>query len=140
MKDERKKINELTFNKVSRMTSYKKLDAWKKAMLLIKEIYAVTKLYPKEELFALTSQTKRAAISIAANIAEGSGRNYKKDTIQFLHIARGSLYEVETLLNIAVMVEIITEEKFNPFENMIDEEIKILNGLIKSYESRTDLK
>ncbi len=122
------------------MTSYKKLDAWKKAMLLIKEIYAVTKLYPKEELFALTSQTKRAAISIAANIAEGIGRNYKKDTIQFLHIARGSLYEVETLLNIAVMVEIITEEKFNPFENMIDEEIKILNGLIKSYESRTDLK
>ncbi len=122
------------------MTSYKKLDAWKKAMLLIKEIYAVTELYPKEELFALTSQTKREAISIAANIAEGSGRNYKKHTIQFLHIARGSLYEVETLLNIAVMVEIITEEKFNPSENMIDEEIKILNGLIKSYESRTDLK
>ena len=122
------------------MTSYKKLDAWKKAMLLIKEIYLVTKAYPKEELFALTSQTKRAGISIAANIAEGVGRNYKKDTIQFLHIARGSLYEVETLLNIAVMVEIISEERFNTFENMIDEEIRILNGLIKSYESRTDLK
>ncbi len=122
------------------MTSYKKLDAWKKAMLLIKEIYTVTKLYPKEELFALTSQTKRAAISIAANIAEGVGRNYKKDTIQFLHIARGSLYEVETLLNIAVMVEIISEEQFHPFEAMVDEEIRILNGLIKSYESRTDLK
>ena len=122
------------------MTSYKKLDAWKKAMFLIKEIYAVTKLYPKEELFALTSQTRRAAISIAANIAEGVGRNYKKDTIQFLHIARGSVYEVETHLNIAVMVEIINEEKFIFFENMIDEELRILNGLIKSYESRTDLK
>ena len=122
------------------MTSYKKLDAWKKAMLLIKEIYAVTKSYPKEELFALTSQIKRAAISIAANIAEGVGRNYKKDTIQFLHIARGSLYEVETLLNIAVMVEIITKEPFHLFETIIDEEIRILNGLIKSYESRTDLK
>lgn len=109
-------------------------------MLLIKEIYAITKLYPKEELFALTSQTKRAAISIAANIAEGVGRNYKKDTVQFLHIARGSLYEVETLLNIAVMVEIINEDRFNHFENRIDEEIRILNGLIKSYESRTDLK
>ena len=122
------------------MTSYKKLDAWKKAMLLIKEIYAVPKSYPKEELFSLTSQTKRAAISIAANIAEGVGRNYKKDTVQFLHIARGSLYEVETLLNIAVMVEIINEEQFNPFETRIDEEIRILNGLIKSYELRTDLK
>jgi len=122
------------------MTSYKKLDAWTKAMLLIKEIYVLSKLYPKEELFALTSQTKRAAISIAANIAEGTGRNYKKDTIQFLHIARGSLYEVETLLNIALMVEIINEEQFSPFEYRIDEEISILNGLIKSYESRTDLK
>lgn len=122
------------------MTSYKKLDAWTKAMLLIKEIYVLSKLYPKEELFALTSQTKRAAISIAANIAEGTGRNYKKDTIQFLHIARGSLYEVETLLDIAVMVEIINEEQFSPFEYRIDEEIRILNGLIKSYESRTDLK
>ena len=115
-------------------------DAWKKAMILIKEMYAVAKLYPKEELFALTSQTKRAAISIVANIAEGTDRNYKKDTIQFLHIARGSLYEVETLLNIAVMVEIINEEQFNSFENKIDEEMRILNGLIKSYENRTDLK
>src|SRR6476661_9302011 len=112
------------------MTSYKKLDAWEKAMLLIKEVYILSKHYPKEELFALTAQTKRAAVSIAANIAEGVGRNYKKDTIQFLHIGRGSLYEVETLLNIAVMVEIVSEEKFNQFENMIDEELRILNGLI----------
>ena len=109
-------------------------------MVLIKEVYVVTKQYPKEELFALTSQTKRAAVSIAANIAEGVRRNYKKDTIQFLHTARGSLYEVETLLNVAVMVEIISEEKFHLFENMIDEEIRILNGLIKSFETRTDLK
>ena len=122
------------------MTSYKNLDAWKKAMLLIKEIYILTKLYPKEKLFSLTAQAKRAAISVAANIAEGVGRNYKKDTIQFLHIGRGSLYEVETLLNIAVRVEIINEQQFNPFKNKIDEEIRILNGLIKSYEERTDLK
>ena len=109
-------------------------------MLLIKEVYTIAKEYPKEELFALTSQTKRAAVSIAANIAEGVGRNYRKDTVQFLHIARGSLYELETLLNIAVMLEILSEAQFNPFENMIDEEIRILNGLIKSYQQRTDLK
>lgn len=122
------------------MTSYKKLEAWKKGMSLVKEVYLLTKLYPKEELFALSSQTKRAAVSIPANIAEGTGRNYKKDTVQFLHISRGSAYELETLLNIAVMVQIIPEGKFHPFEALIDEEIRIINGLIKAYESRIDLK
>jgi four helix bundle protein len=122
------------------MTSYKELAAWQKAMLLVKEVYIITKKYPKEELFALTSQTKRAAVSVPTNIAEGVGRNYKKDTIQFLHIARGSLYEVETLLNIAVMVEIITEEDFFPFISRIDEVLRIINGLINAYENRKDLK
>ena len=77
------------------MTNYKKLEAWKKSMELVKEIYEITRSFPREELYALTSQIKRAAVSVPCNIAEGSGRNYKKDTIQFLHIARGSLYEVE---------------------------------------------
>ena len=122
------------------MTSYQKLEVWKQSMQLVKEVYVLTKKYPKEELFALTSQTKRAAVSVPSNIAEGMGRNYKKDTIQFLHIARGSLYELETLLNIAVMVEIITEQDFHIFPNKIDEVIRMLNGLIRKYEQRTDLK
>ena len=121
------------------MTNYKKLEAWKKSMLLVKEIYILTRAFPKEELYALTSQTKRAVVSVPCNIAEGSGRNYKKDTIQFLHISRGSLYEVETLLNIAVMVEIITEEKFAPLSALIEECLKILNGLISYYE-KSNLK
>ncbi|HET7896157.1 MAG TPA: four helix bundle protein, partial [Flavisolibacter sp.] len=75
------------------MRNYQTLEAWKKSMELVKEIYLVTKQYPKEELFALSSQTKRAAISIPSNIAEGMGRQYKKDTVHFLHIARGSVYE-----------------------------------------------
>ena len=66
------------------MANYKKLEAWKKSMQLVKEIYLLAKTYPQEELYALTLQTKRAAVSIPCNIAEGSGRNYKKDTIQFL--------------------------------------------------------
>ena len=69
------------------MTGYKKLDAWQQSMFLVKEVYIITKKFPKDELYALTSQTKRAAVSIPCNIAEGTGRNYKKDTIQFLHIA-----------------------------------------------------
>jgi four helix bundle protein len=116
------------------MTKYKDLEVWKKGMQLVKQVYLLTKKYPKEELFALTSQTKRAVASIPANIAEGIERNDKKDTIQFVHIARGSLYELETLLNIAVMVDIISEEEFAAFPTYIDELIKIMNGLIKSLE------
>ena len=121
------------------MTSYKNLLAWQKAMLLVKEIYTVTKLYPKEELFALTSQTKRAAVSIPSNIAEGCGRKSKKDTSHFLYISRGSLYELETHLNIAVMIEILSEASFQRISLILDECLKILNGLIRRYEN-DDLK
>ncbi len=121
------------------MTNYKKLNAWKEAMLLVKEVYLVVKTYPKEELFALTAQTKRAAISIPSNIAEGMGRQYKKDTVQFLHIAWGSLYELETLLNIAVMIEILDEKKFDRLSLLIDKCLRLINGLI-NYHNKADLK
>jgi four helix bundle protein len=91
--------------------NYKQLDAWKASMELITEVYMITKTYPREEMYALTSQTKRAVVSIAANIAEGLGRQYKKDSLQFLHISRGSLYELETLLLIALNVKILTEDQ-----------------------------
>ena len=91
------------------MTNYKKLEVWILSMETVKEIYNLTKLYPKDERYGLISQTNRAAVSIPANIAEGMGRNYKKDTIQFLHVSRGSAYEVETLLNVALMINIIDE-------------------------------
>lgn len=122
------------------MAHYKNLEVWKLSMLLVKDIYVIAKLYPKEELFALTSQTKRAAVSIPSNIAEGLGRQYKKDTLQFLHIARGSIYELETHLNIALMVEIIDQPQFNLICNSLETVMKLLNGLINSYEKRNDLK
>jgi four helix bundle protein len=121
------------------MTSYKNLDAWKNAMQLVKEVYLLTKKFPKEELYALTSQTKRVAVSIPSNIAEGLGRQYKKDTLQFLHISRGSLYELETLLNIAVMVEIITEDEFNKIIPALEKALQVLNGFI-NYNQKADLK
>ncbi len=116
------------------MTNYKNLEAWKKSMQLVKAIYLLLKTYPQEELFVLTAQTKRATVSVPCNIAEGSGRNYKKDSIQFFHIARGSLYEVETLLNIASMTAIINEEKFKEISVLTDECMRILNGLITYFE------
>lgn len=121
------------------MRNYQTLDVWKKSMELVKEIYLITQGYPKDELFALTSQTKRAASSIPANIAEGMGRQYKKDTVHFLHIARGSVYELETHLNVAVMVNIINQEKFKTIESMIDEVMKLLSGLI-NYMNKAALK
>ena len=121
------------------MRSYKDLDAWKVSMQLVKEIYLLAKKFPKEELYALTSQTKRAAVSVPSNIAEGLGRQYKKDTLQFLHISRGSLYELETLLNIAVIVEIITEEEFNKIIPALEKTLQVLNGFI-NYNQKADLK
>jgi four helix bundle protein len=118
------------------MTNYKNLEAWKKSMLLVKEIYLLGKNYPREELYGLTSQTRRAAVSIPSNIAEGMGRNHDKDTINFLHISRGSMYELETLLNIAVMVDLISEKKFEEITPMIDECLRILNGLLTYYENK----
>lgn len=123
------------------MLSYQNLEAWKKGMQIVKDIYIISTSFPHEEIYALTSQMKRAAVSVPSNIAEGLGRNYKKDSIQFLHIARGSLYELETLLNVAKMVNYIKEQNtFDSIILLIEEEKKILNGLIKSFEQRTDLK
>ena len=122
------------------MLSYQNLEAWKKGMEIVKEPYLISKSFPPEEIYALTSQVKRAAVSVPSNLAEGLGRNYKKDTIQFLHIARGSLYELETLLIVAKMVNYIKEENVMTCILLIEEEKKILNGLIKSFEQRVDLK
>ena len=108
-------------------------------MQLVKEVYLLSKKFPKEELYGLTSQLKRAAVSVPTNIAEGLGRQYKKDTLQFLHISRGSLYEMETLLNIAVMVEIITGEAFNKIIPSFEKSLQVLNGFI-NYNQKADLK
>lgn len=116
------------------MTTYQNLDVWKKSMVLVKDIYIEMKTYPKEELYGLTSQTKRAAVSIPANIAEGIGRNYKKDTIQFLHIARGSLYELETLLEIGVSLDFLPDKQNQSFTVQIQECLRLLNGLITYFE------
>ena len=116
------------------MTYYENLIVWKKSMELVGEVYRVTKLYPREELYALTAQSRRAAVSIPANIAEGCGRNYKKDSIQFLHVARGSMYELETLLKIAVLIEIVPQEEVQKIIPLLHECLRILNGFITYFE------
>jgi four helix bundle protein len=121
------------------MKDYKELDAWKAAMDLVTAVYQLTKDYPKDEVYALTSQTKRAAVSVAANIAEGLGRQYKKDTLQFLHIARDSSYELETLLIIARNTHILAEQKLSEIEPIRQKTIQLLNGFT-NYCEKAELK
>jgi four helix bundle protein len=118
------------------MTNYKKLEAWTLSMEIVKEIYELTKMYPNEERFGLVSQTNRAAVSVVCNIAEGMGRNHTKDIIQFLHISRGTAYEVETLINVALMIKIIDEQSYSRLNLKLDSNIRLINGLIKYMERK----
>jgi four helix bundle protein len=118
------------------MTNYKKLEVWTLSMELVKDIYCLTKHYPANEKFGLISQTNRAAVSIPCNIAEGMGRNYNKDTIQFLHVSRGSAYEVETLLNVAQMINIIDEQTYKNINKKLESSIRLINGFINYLEKK----
>ena len=115
--------------------AYVDLDVWKEARALANDTYAITKSFPKDELFGLTSQMRRCAVSIPSNIAEGCGRNYPKDSIQFFFIARDSIYELETQLYISFDQQYIDEASLK--SNLFKLEItrKLLNGFIKYYQS-----
>ncbi len=92
------------------IVTYKDLDVWQQTRILVKTIYQVTKKFPREELFGLTNQIRRAVISILSNSAEGCGRNHSKDSIQFFFIARASLYELETQIIVGCDLEYISEQ------------------------------
>ena len=120
--------------------TYRDLDVWKKARSLVKEVYLVTRNFPKDEMYGLMSQMRRCAVSIPSNIAEGYGREFKKETVQFLHIARGSLFELETQLFIASDLSYIDEECLEKLLMQLDDCKKLLNGLIKYFENKESLK
>ncbi|WP_433779954.1 four helix bundle protein [Flavobacterium anhuiense] len=113
---------------------YSKLEVWIEARKLVNLLYDFSKLFPKEELFGLTNQMRRAAISIPSNIAEGCGRQTSKETIHFLHISRGSLYELETQFYIALDQKYIEENNFNIALSQIQICKKLLNGFINYYK------
>ena len=113
--------------------SYKDLLIWQKGIKIVTMVYHLTNSFPKEELFALTNQLKRAAVSIPSNISEGFGRNTDKSFSHFLDISRGSLYELETQLIIAREIGFITDEKlFNQILNKVEEESKMINSFSKT--------
>lgn len=92
------------------LKDFTKLDVWQKAKLLANTVYTITKSFPKDELFGLTSQLRRASVSVPSIIAEGIGRGHSKETTHFLEIARGSLFEIETHLHISKDQEFINNE------------------------------
>jgi len=100
--------------------------------ILKKEIYEITKGFPKFEKFGLSSQIQRAMVSVPSNIAEGASRQYKKEFIHFLYQARGSLCEVITQLEIAHLIGYINEETKSAISNRMEELLKMLNSMIKS--------
>ncbi len=124
----------------TRYRTYKELDVWVKSRMLVKEIYIITMNFPKEEIYGLVSQIRRCAVSVPSNIAEGYGRQYKKETIHFLHIAHGSLYELETQLYISCDLKYISETRLNELLPMLEECRKLLSGVISYFEKHDKLK
>ncbi len=104
-------------------------------MLLVKQVYAASAAFPREETFALTSQMRRAAVSIPSNIAEGVARGTSKEYLHFLNVARGSLSELDTQLEIAVMLGYANAE--HPVFEQIDRAGRLLTGLHRKITERT---
>jgi len=112
--------------------SYKDLIAWRKAMIFVREIYGMTRLFPKDELYGLTNQLRRAAVSVPSNIAEGQARFSPKEFCHFLGHARGSLVEIETQILIAQDLEYISSTQSKVLLQQAGELGRVLNGLIAS--------
>lgn len=114
------------------MSNFRNLLIWQKSMVLVTKIYTVTNNFPKEEVFGLTSQIKRSAISIPSNIAEGLGRESSKELLRFLKISIGSLFELQTQLEIAKNIIYLDEETFNN----LYEDTRELERMIVSFTNK----
>ena len=112
--------------------NYQQLTVWQKAMKLVVTIYQLTELFPKTEIYGLTSQMRRAAVSIPSNIAEGSRRGTRKDYRQFVLNAYGSGAELETQIEIAKQLGFAKEYNYTQVSSLLDEVMRMLNGLEKS--------
>lgn len=114
------------------MHQFKELKVWQKGRILVKKIYKATHKLQKDELFGITSQMRRSAVSIPANIAEGCGRDGDKELSRFLDIANGSAFELQTLVILSLDLEILTQEEFEDFDAKLNEIQKMIFGLKQS--------
>ncbi|MBP9759847.1 MAG: four helix bundle protein [Candidatus Pacebacteria bacterium] len=116
--------------------TFKDLDVWKQGHALVLAVYRQTHEFPSHELFALTNQMRRAAVSITSNIAEGFGRQGEKDKVHFYVIAKGSLYEIQSQLQIALDLGYLTVSTHDQLEADCTRVAQLLHGLIRSVNAR----
>ena len=116
---------------MKKIRNYRDLIVWQKSMALVTEVYSITRLFPKEELYGLISQIRRSAVSIPSNIAEGYGRYSTNDYIRFLQIAIGSLYEFQTQLEIGLNLGYLSKDIFEKVYEQSREIERMLSSLIK---------
>ena len=114
------------------------LQIWKLGVKLAKDVYLLTERFPKREIYGLTDQIRRAAVSVPSNIAEGKGRSTAKDFVHFLNTARGSLYELKTQLYIAREIEYLTEEDFSSLHKQIENLSHKIVSMIKFLKAKSD--
>ena len=114
---------------------HKRLDLWKKAMEMVARIYEVTREFPKEEIYGLTSQLRRAAVSVPSNIAEGLTRRSVAEKLHFLNISQGSCSEIDTQAEIALKLGFLTEERFDMLEEHLVHVQRLLGGIIRSIKA-----
>ena len=118
---------------------YTELDVWKHSRALASHVYELSAKFPKSEQFGIVSQIRRCVVSVPSNIAEGCGRQHKKETIQFLSIARGSLFELETQLYISKDLLYITEDQLGICLDKIENLGKLLNGFIRYNKKKIEI-
>ena len=116
--------------------SYRDLKVWQLAMDLVVETYRLTKQFPQQERFGLTSQLNRAAVSVPSNIAEGYWRLYRKEYVNYLSISRGSLAEAETQVIVAARLEYVARDQAAKWWELAQQTGRALNGLLRSLSSR----
>jgi len=112
-------------------TSYRDLEVWQKGIKLAKNIYEITENFPAREIYGISNQLRRSAVSVASNIAEGQARHSKKEFKYFLGISLGSLAELETLLTIALEINYLSEMNFSNLLTSTDEITRMIKGFIK---------
>jgi four helix bundle protein len=115
---------------------YENLEAWKEPTDLAVRIYEITKSFPKEEIYGITSQLRKAVVSVSSNIAEGSERKSKRDFRQFVHIASGSLNEVESLLIICQRLQLVSADCYNEIKEHIDRSGRLIGGLLRYLDGK----
>jgi four helix bundle protein len=111
--------------------NHKNLEIWKVSLSLVKEVYALTKFYPKEELFGLVSQIRRAAVSIISNVSEGAARRSKIERKRFYEIARASLVELDTQIEISLELNYLKNDEICNLDKLLNHTFAMLSNLIK---------